>query len=82
MLFGNKIYLSTLEKENLKFVHELNNNFSIMSYWFKEPYESYMELEDLHIKHIHDQSKRHFIIKEKADLKVGLVELMEINFIH
>ncbi|AAO91174.1 spermidine N1-acetyltransferase [Coxiella burnetii] len=82
MLLGKKIRLSALEREDLKFVHELNNNLSIMSYWFEEPYESYRELEDLHIKHIHDQSERRFIIKDLKDNKVGLVELTEIDFIH
>ena len=82
MLVGDRICLFPLAKEDLKFVHQLNNNFAIMSYWFEEPYESYMEIEDLHITHIHDQSEGRFILKDKADNKVGLVELTEINFIH
>ena len=82
MLLGKKVQLSALEKEDLKFVHELNNNFSVMSYWFEEPYESYLELEEIHMKHIHDQSERRFIIKDFKNNKLGLVELTEIDFIH
>lgn len=82
MLFTDHIRLSALEKEDLKFIHELNNNFAIMSYWFEEAYESYMELEELYFKHIHDQSERRFIIKDREDNKIGLVELTEINFVH
>ena len=58
MLVDEKIRLCALEKEDLKFIHNLNNNFSIMAYWFEEPYESYMELEELYVKHIHDQYER------------------------
>ncbi|GKQ99634.1 hypothetical protein KAM461_38840 [Aeromonas hydrophila] len=47
--------LRPLEREDLKFVHQLNNNASIMRYWFEEPYEAYMELAQLYDKHIHDQ---------------------------
>ena len=39
--------LRPLEREDLKFVHQLNNNASIMRYWFEEPYEAYMELAQL-----------------------------------
>ncbi len=29
------LYLRALERNDLRFVHELNNNQSIMSYWFE-----------------------------------------------
>lgn len=32
--------LRPLEREDLKFVHRLNNDAKIMSYWFEEPYEA------------------------------------------
>lgn len=41
------VRLRALEKEDLRFIHHLNNNRSIMAYWFEEPYESFDELEDL-----------------------------------
>ncbi len=77
-----EIRLRALEKDDLKFVHDLNNNRSIMSYWFEEPYEAYVELEDLYNKHIHDQSERRFIAETQEGISVGLVELVEINYIH
>lgn len=52
-----------------------------MRYWFEEPYEAFVELSDLYDKHIHDQSERRFIVENAAE-KVGLVELVEIDYIH
>ena len=73
--------LRPLEREDLHFVHELDNNESVMHYWFEEPYEAFVELRDLYDKHIHDQSERRFIA-ECGQENVGLVELVEINHIH
>lgn len=35
------IRLRPLEREDLRFVHELDNNESVMHYWFEEPYEAF-----------------------------------------
>ena len=32
--------IRALEETDFKFVHHLNNEYTIMSYWFEEPYES------------------------------------------
>ena len=37
--------------EDLKFVHGLDNNANVMRYWFEEPYEAFVELQDLYNKH-------------------------------
>lgn len=76
------IRLRALERDDLKFVHDLNNNRRVMAYWFEEPYESFVELEDLYLKHIHDQSERRFIAETFAGERIGLVELVEITYIH
>lgn len=82
-LMSNDIKLRPLEREDLEFIHMLNNNAKIMSYWFEEPYEAFVELQDLYDKHIHDQGERRFILeKEKDKEMVGLVELVEIDYIH
>ncbi len=73
--------LRPLEREDLAFIHQLDNNASIMRYWFEEPYEAFVELSDLYDKHIHDQSERRFVIVFEG-VKVGLVELVEIDYIH
>ncbi|HBI7385896.1 TPA: spermidine N1-acetyltransferase [Listeria monocytogenes] len=73
--------LRPLEREDLKFVHRLNNDAKIMSYWFEEPYEAFVELQELYDKHIHDQSERRFILELDGQM-VGLVELMESDYIH
>lgn len=76
------IRLRALERDDLKFVHDLNNNRRVMAYWFEEPYESFVELEDLYLKHIHDQSERRFIAETVEGERIGLVELVEITYIH
>lgn len=75
------VKLRPIEREDLHFVHQLDNNASVMRYWFEEPYEAFVELSDLYNKHIHDQSERRFVI-EHEEQKVGLIELVEINHIH
>lgn len=70
-----------LEREDLRFVHDLDNNESVMHYWFEEPYEAFVELCDLYDKHIHDQTERRFVAEVDGQ-RVGLVELVEINHIH
>ncbi|MGJ3494464.1 Spermidine N(1)-acetyltransferase [Piscirickettsia salmonis] len=79
---ADRIHLRALEKSDLALVHRWNNNFSVMRYWFEEPYESFVELEELYNKHIHDQSERRFIIENSDNNIVGLVELLEIDYIH
>ncbi len=76
------IHLRPLERNDLHFVHMLNNHQGIMSYWFEEPYEAYVELVQLYDKHIHDQGERRFIIENQAGVMIGLVEVVEINYIH
>lgn len=56
------IKLRPLEREDLLFVHQLNNNDSIMRYWFEEAYESFAELAQLYERNIHNQTERRFII--------------------
>ena len=70
------VKLRPLEREDLRFVHQLDNNASVMRYWFEEPYEAFVELSDLYDKHIHDQSERRFVIECNGD-KAGLVELVD-----
>lgn len=76
------VTLRPLERSDLHFVHQLNNNRTVMGYWFEEPYESFVELEELYRKHIHDQSERRFIVEDAAGVQVGLVELVEIDHLH
>lgn len=78
---NSAIQLRPLERKDLKFVHQLDNNANVMRYWFEEPYEAFVELVDLYDKHIHDQSERRFIVQSQNSL-IGLVELVEINHIH
>ncbi len=74
--------IRALERSDLRFIHDLNNNRNIMTYWFEEPYESYDELEELYQKHIHDDAERRFVVENENNELIGLVELIEINYIH
>ncbi len=58
---AHSVKLRPLEREDLRYVHQLDNNASVMRYWFEEPYEAFVELSDLYDKHIHDQSERRFV---------------------
>ncbi|MGU3540924.1 spermidine N1-acetyltransferase [Methylobacterium sp. A54F] len=76
------VRLRPLEREDLKFVHQLNNNDSIMRYWFEEAYESFAELAQLCERNIHNQTERRFIIAAADGQSAGMVELVEINHLH
>lgn len=78
----NPITLRSLEREDLKFVHALDNNANVMRYWFEEPFVSFDELVEIYDRHTHDQNERRFIIANLDNVPVGLVELVEINYIH
>lgn len=78
----DEIRLRALERNDLHFVHTLNNNQGIMPYWFEEPYEAYVELVQLYDKHIQDQGERRFIVESRSGDMAGLVELVEIDYIH
>ena len=76
------IKIRPLERGDLHFVHKINNNDVIMRYWFEEPYEAYDELVALYDRHLHDQNERRFIIERDTGEPAGLVELVEIDYIH
>lgn len=76
------LLIRALERGDLRFIHRLNNNRKIMSYWFEEPYESFDELEELYNRHIHDNAERRFVVENENKELIGLVELIEIDYIH
>jgi diamine N-acetyltransferase len=76
-----KLKLRPLERKVLSFIHDLDNERHAMAFWFEEPYESLDELFNLYDKHIHDDSERRFVIDIDEQF-AGIVELMDINFIH
>ena len=76
-----EIKLRPLEREDLHFVHQLDNNASVMRYWFEEHFETFAELTALYDEHIHDQRERRFVVQARGE-KAGLVELVEIDHVH
>lgn len=77
----DEIALRALEKDDLEFIHQLNNNAAIMSYWFEEPYQSMANLQELYDKNLHNKHERNFILKNNNE-KLGLVQLISIDYIH
>ena len=73
--------LRPMEREDLKFVHQLDNNANVMRYWFEEPFVTFAELSLLYDSHVHDQTERRFIVESVGE-KAGLVELVEIDQVH
>ncbi|WP_205700910.1 spermidine N1-acetyltransferase [Jeongeupia sp. USM3] len=78
----NTLRLRPLERDDLRFVHALNNDAKIMRYWFEEPYETFAELSQLYDRHVHDQRERRFVAVDDSGESVGLVELIELDYIH
>lgn len=78
---SNPVRLRPLEREDLRFVHMLDNNASVMRYWFEEPFETYGELLALYEEHIHDQRERRFVVELEGHA-AGIVELVEIDYVH
>lgn len=73
--------LRALEREDLRFVHSLDNDASVMRYWFEEPFETFDELSGLYDAHVHDQTERRFVVEDAGE-RLGLVELVEIDLVH
>src|SRR3546814_12761789 len=70
-----------LERVDVQFVHQLDNDANVMRYWFEEPFATFTELQALYDEHIHDQSERRFVVESNGE-KAGLVELVEIDLVH
>jgi diamine N-acetyltransferase len=79
---NQQMMLRPLERGDLHFVHGLNNDAKIMRYWFEEPYETFSELSQLYDRHVHDQRERRFVAVDRTGETVGLVELIELDYIH
>ncbi|MFM0732803.1 spermidine N1-acetyltransferase [Paraburkholderia sediminicola] len=79
---SSELTLRPLERTDLRFVHEVNNNAKIMRYWFEEPYETFSELTQLYDQHVHDLRERRFVAIDNDGQTVGVVELIELDYIH
>jgi len=73
--------LHVLEKDDLEFIHQLNNDPDIMSFWFEEPYRSITALQNDYDKNIDNETAREFILK-KNDEKIGFVGLFGFEAVH
>src|SRR5699024_1757619 len=73
--------LHPLEETDLEFIHELANDYSLMSYWFEEPYNSLNKLKEYYRNSNSAESARRFVVMNEND-KVGIVEHDYIDIIH
>lgn len=78
---NEEIELRVLEKSDLEFIHQLNNNADIMSYWFEESYQSMVALEKSYDKSLNSKEMRQFIIK-KGEESLGYIGIFSIDPIH
>lgn len=78
---SGEVELRVLEKNDLQFIHQLNNNADIMSYWFEEAYQSMTRLEQIYDKSIDNKDVRQFIIKKNNE-KIGYVGIFSIDPVH
>lgn len=73
--------LRAYELEDIDFIHELVNNPEIMAYWFEEPYYPKAILEERFQKEKSNSNVRSFILTNGAE-QLGLVQLIDINYVH
>ena len=75
------IHLRPLEKDDLTFLHRLNNDPDIMTFWFEEPYRSLTHLQHEYDENLKEQLSRQFVIMHGEE-KVGFVGLFDFDHLH
>lgn len=75
------ISIHALEKDDLEFMHQLNNDPDIMTFWFEEPYRSLTQLQNMYDENLEKDNARQFIVK-KGDVKIGYVGLFGFEGVH
>lgn len=78
---SEQLKLRAYEQEDIDFIHQLGNNPDIMSYWFDEAYYSKVTLNEKFQKDQHNNNKRSFILTNEQK-RLGLIQLLDIDFIH
>jgi len=78
---SEEIRLRALEKDDLEFMHRLNNDPDIMTFWFEEPYRSLTNLKNQYDESLKSESLRQFIVA-KGDEKIGFVGLFGFEGVH
>lgn len=76
-----EIRLHALEKDDLAFMHQLNNDPDMMTYWFEEPYRSLTHMQNMYDESLGKDQARQFIVKKGAE-KIGFVGLFGFEGVH
>lgn len=77
----NNLHLRVLEKEDLEFLHKLQNDPNIMDFWFGESHMAMEQLKKNYEKGLEDDSSRQFILT-KDNERIGFVGLVRISGKH
>lgn len=80
-LMRKDIDLRVFEKDDLEFMHRLNNDPDVMDYWFEEPYMSMEKLKRRYEQGFEDMSSRQFILTNNGE-RLGFVALYSISQQH
>ncbi|WP_077328354.1 GNAT family N-acetyltransferase [Virgibacillus siamensis] len=75
------LQLRPVEKNDLEFLHKLNNNPDVMKFWFEEPYLSMEKLKNMYEKSLDNTEHRQFILS-LLDENIGYVGLFSIDDRH
>lgn len=74
----NNLQLRTVEKDDLKFIHEMFNNEKMTNFWFIEPTASLYELEQNFEKSYDSQTKREFILTD-GENRLGFIAFYDLD---
>lgn len=78
---SDQVRLRAYEQDDNEFLHQLVNNPDIMDYWFAEAHYPKVLMDDMYQKNKENKHIRSFILA-KGQEQLGLVQLVDIDFIH
>lgn len=77
----DNLVLKVVEKTDLDFLHRLYNDPDVMYFWFREPFYSKVRLEESFNKSKENNKMKSFILQDN-DESVGIVELLDVDYVH
>ncbi|RYG72088.1 GNAT family N-acetyltransferase [Lentibacillus lipolyticus] len=76
-----ELRLRTLEKDDLEFLHKLNNNPDVMDYWFAEAHISLEQVRNRFENNLENEQHRQFILWHN-EKRIGFIGLFRIQQRH
>lgn len=78
---SNQVKLRAYEQEDNTFLHGLVNDPNIMDFWFTEAHQPKALMDDMYQKNKNNDNMRSFILA-KGEEQLGLVQLVDIDYVH